>query len=82
MVTWDDLKVDQVVDFRHRNRSQRLAGRAPQIRRGRIELIWYPAERETTRRLPQIKLVVLKKDGPPRTGTARSHTLWEARRDR
>lgn len=74
---WDDLKVGQVIDFRHRNRSQRLAGRPPEVRRGRIERIWYPAERQTERRLPQVRVRVLKKDGTPRAGVAGHHVLYE-----
>ncbi len=76
-VRWEDLKVGQVIDFLHHNRSQRLAGRAPQVCRGTIELIWYPADRATKNRLPQIKLAVMKKDGTRRPGKAGSHTLFD-----
>jgi hypothetical protein len=75
---WEDLKVGQLVDFTHHNRSQRLAHRTPQVKRGRIERIWYPADQEKNKQLPQIHLTVLNKDGTRRAGVAGSHTLFHA----
>jgi hypothetical protein len=74
---WDDLSVGQVIEFRHRNRSQRLAGRTPAVRRGRIDLIWYPRDRETKKQLPQIRVRLMNRNGVIRYGRAGQHTLFD-----
>lgn len=71
--TWDDIRPGQLIEFRHRNRSQRLSGRAPAVRRGRVKDVWRPGD---LGRLPQIRLTVLKKDGSPRAGSSGDHVLY------
>lgn len=71
-VSWNDLAIGQVIRYYHRNRSQRLGHRAPQIRIGRILDIWHPSVRAN----PNIKLLVLNQDGTTNRTYFPSHTLY------
>jgi hypothetical protein len=66
-ITWADLEVGKIIRYEHRNRSQRLAGRRPVVRLGRLEAVYPPAEK----RHAQISITVLNKDRTPNRSLGR-----------
>lgn len=58
-ITWDQIKVGQIIRYEHRNRTRRLAGRAPLIRRAQVRAVYPPA---AGRRGGQISIAVLNND--------------------